>query len=732
MVRSRRRQEPSRRARFIDPDYNIPVTPETEEFCALVEQKLKRNPRQWQKHAIQTLKAGRDVFVKAGTGSGKSLPYQAMTLLSPTAIVLVVCPTVALMHDQVLYLFIQSNAEQVDELTVLGISAIALDADTLDEEPALWRRVEAGEFRIVYATPESLFDARGHFQTNTIRHPRCAFMKNLVALAIDECHLIWDWQDFRVLYRHIGSLRLVLRRMPVICTSATVTPNVGAYVHEAARLEFPTARYNLTTRRNNINIIVAPIDSEGIEPLRKLIPRRVRTLTDIPKTLIFHDAIDPGIHIADELAALLPTTIEGIPRDQLVTAYYASIDKKQKKKMLSDFREGTTRIMICTDAFGLGVNIPDVERVIQWHVDEKFTLSSAHQRIGRAARDPSVQGVAVIYVKQSILDDVSAGDWEEAWDQPDPPPEDDEEDWDINTDGIRVIPVSKSRRLELFGLPIRLQTLHHVETHVRQLYQEVKSFHDAIRQAKAETRGTKKAPIPMAKKLDPAVVWLLATKGCRHRVFSVMFEDPDLFESHRYWCCDCCVVEKGENLGDKVVAGISPDISFSNPNPPEAVTAAPAAPKPTRLEPSGHEKTRILQERLRLAREYEWRQLKMPDTIPSMLLSDKILKKLCTQVKFIVDEDALRAILEDSGVHLKYSFLSDGAIKRMMFVIERVMTAPLNDPNSSSQPSTIPPLNRSDHSHFSRQGGRFSQQKISPTSTIPSEAPTNRSAATRR
>jgi superfamily II DNA/RNA helicase len=119
---------------------------------------------------------------------------------------------------------------------------------------------------------------------------------------------------------------------------------------------------------------VAPINGEGIEPLQRLIPQRVRRLTDIPKTLIFHDAIDPGIRIADELAGLLPRIIQGVARDQLVTAYYASIDKRQKKKMLSDFREGTTRIMICTDAFGLGVNIPDVERVIQWHVDEKFTL----------------------------------------------------------------------------------------------------------------------------------------------------------------------------------------------------------------------------------------------------------------------------------------------------------------------------------------------------------------------
>ena len=255
----------------------------------------------------------------------------------------------------------RANLEQVDELTEVGIAAIALDADTLDEEPALWARVEAGEFRIVYVTPESLFDARGHFQTKTLRKPSSAFMKNLVAIAIDECHLIWDWQDFWVMYRHIGSIRLVLRRVPVICTSATVTPNVGGCVHAAANLQYPTVRYNLTTRRSNINIVVAPVDGEGNGPLLKLIPRRVRRLSDIPKTLIFHDSIDSRIHIADELAAALPRSVEGIPRSVLATAYYASIDKKQKKKMLSDFREGRTRILVCTDAFGLGVNIPDVE-----------------------------------------------------------------------------------------------------------------------------------------------------------------------------------------------------------------------------------------------------------------------------------------------------------------------------------------------------------------------------------
>src|ERR1700694_3919646 len=132
----------------------------------------------------------------------------------------------------------RANLEQVDELTEVGIAAIALDADTLDEEPALWARVEAGEFRIVYVTPESLFDARGHFQTKTLRKPSSAFMKNLVAIAIDECHLIWDWQDFRVMYRHIGSLRLAVWAMdwcvPVLRSTPernfVISPSTGPEV----------------------------------------------------------------------------------------------------------------------------------------------------------------------------------------------------------------------------------------------------------------------------------------------------------------------------------------------------------------------------------------------------------------------------------------------------------------------------------------------------------------------
>jgi hypothetical protein len=575
-----------------------------------------------------------------------------------------------------------------------GIPAIGLDADTVKSDTSLWHKVEAGEFMAVYATPEALLEERGHFQTKTLRDHNSVFMKNLVALVIDECHVIWDWRSFRVLYRLIGSLRLCLRGVPVIAMSATVTPNVSAYVHQAARMQYPTTRYNLSSYRDNINIITAPLDGDGVEPLRKLIPTSVTQLEDIPKTIIFHDRVDPAIAIADRLAADLPRTVGGISRDRLVTCYYGSLDKKIKSKLLREFRRGCTRIIICTDAFGLGVNIPDIQRVIQWHVDEKFTIHAAHQRLGRGARSPEVEAVGVIYVKRAVLSDVPLTAWEDAWNENDPPDEE-PDDWDVDADGLRVIPVSKQRNLELFGLPVREDTIAYVSSHVRQLYSEAKTFHDAIDQAKSEIKGSNQKRVPMAKKLDPAVLWLLATQGCRHRVFSVMFDDPDVFEArHRYWCCDNCAVASGLVLSDIKVAGISPNISFActePPSDPAPPAVPPADPTPTRLETIGPERIRILRQRLLLGREFECKQLQIPDILPEMIFSDDVVQKVCSQVRYIVDENALRTVLKSAGLRLKFSLLSDSAVSRIIRIINFVMSMPIAARPPTAERTTVTP-----------------------------------------
>ena len=281
-----------------------------------------------------------------------------------------------------------------------NIKVVALTAENTKADPILWTKVNRGEYDLVYATPEVLMDKRGHFATSTVRKPGRIFLKNLVAVAVDECHLIWDWLGFRNQYSFIGNLRLTLNRVPFVCMSATLMPNVATYVHEVCCLQSGTVRIKLSTKRDNINLVVSQVDNDNLDPLLGLIPDGIRDPLQIPKTVIFHDKVEAGIAIANQLLTCLPRKVgdQKIPRDTIVASYYSSLDYKMKLKILGDFLTGRTCIIVCTDAFGLGVDIPNIQRVIHWHVDEKLAISSLNQRMGRAVRNEHMEGVVVVYV----------------------------------------------------------------------------------------------------------------------------------------------------------------------------------------------------------------------------------------------------------------------------------------------------------------------------------------------
>jgi superfamily II DNA helicase RecQ len=295
-------------------------------------------------------------------------------------------------------------------MAALGISSTCVSADTLKEDKGLWKRVKEGEFQLVYACPEELFRARGEFMLD-VRDVGCPFIKNLVAVAIDECHLVHEWEDFRKEYDQLGRFRSLLPGVPFVCLSATLSRNVASYVHKACRLADRTVMFNLPIRRDNINLIIAKTGGSGIDPLLARIPQLGpdSDLSVIPKTLIFYDKIDPGIDIGNILIERLPKTVKDItrerdvPRDTIVRNFYSSINKKGKSETMANLFKGDTRIVICTDAFSLGIHIPDIEVVIQWGLDEKVSAATLYQRIGRAARDPNVEGLAIIYVQDSLL-----------------------------------------------------------------------------------------------------------------------------------------------------------------------------------------------------------------------------------------------------------------------------------------------------------------------------------------
>jgi Lhr-like helicase len=131
--------------------------------------------------------------------------------------------------------------------------------------------------------------------------------------------------------------------------------------------------------RDNVNMMVCPVsNTRDLSPLLTLLPvTSARDLLSIPKTIIFHDGIEGGQRIAAALRSNINQGLEvAHDRSVLVQMFYGSIDEPKKRQMLLDLRSGHCRIVICTDAFGLGVDIGDIKWVIQWGIDGKVSNST--------------------------------------------------------------------------------------------------------------------------------------------------------------------------------------------------------------------------------------------------------------------------------------------------------------------------------------------------------------------
>lgn len=452
-----------------------------------------------------------------------------------------------------------------------------LTHESLAEDPTLWAQVDAGELQFVFASPEVLVDSRSHFWKVTITQKSNNFQKYLVLVAVDECHLIWDWKGFRPHYKLIGSLHQTLDSVPWLLLSATLTPAVAAYVHEVCKLPEGTVQYAQTVRRRNINLIVTRITSRDFEQLLELIPTNPVYLNDIPKTLIYVDKIDDALDIAYTLRRKMPAILIDsagpaqvqVGRMESVRTYFASTDEEAKDLTNEMVEDGRCRIAICTDAFGMGVDIRDVVRVIQWDVTEGLCLNSLIQRLGRAARDPSATAVGIIYVSPAILDplpdqdEIDSYDFMEEGDKEPDGYDSSDELSDSDTEELNIIPINKGRDLRRFGIPIHQTNIDLVQDTVHRLYGDARELRHAERLARlaAKEKGTRARPIPMVSKIDPGVLWVIGTVGCRWRPALTLYEDAEaLSEDHASYCCDGCAIANGFDM-NTVMHGISLSIS---------------------------------------------------------------------------------------------------------------------------------------------------------------------------
>ena len=314
--------------------------------------------RPGQREAIETLFAHGRLLLVAPTGGGKSLSYQLpATILSGTT--LVVSPLVALMADQ------------VQALEARGVRATYL-ASTL-EAPEMRRRmarIARQEFALAYVAPERL--AFPGFR-GLIREIDCPLV------AIDEAHCISEWgHDFRPEYLTIGALLADLPRARVLACTATATPIVRDEI--LARLGLPPDTPQIVRGFARPNLALRAAEIVGRRERERLVDGALSEALEGPKrgrgTAIVYA---PTRKQAEEESERLAE------RGWRARSYHAGLDGRTRDTVQRDFAEGGLEIVVATNAFGMGIDRPDVRAVI--HLGPPGSIEAYYQEVGRAGRD---------------------------------------------------------------------------------------------------------------------------------------------------------------------------------------------------------------------------------------------------------------------------------------------------------------------------------------------------------
>ncbi|KAF9048056.1 P-loop containing nucleoside triphosphate hydrolase protein [Hymenopellis radicata] len=346
-------------------------------------------PREGQIEAIKAQLRGRDTLVHAYTGYGKTC-IAAGPFVHPSTkgqVTIMVSPLIALQDEQV------ETFEKEYKL-----QAVAVNSSHGGCKPETLKKIINGDYQIILISPELLQSRR--FVATVMRNTE--FTRRILSVIVDEAHVVSHWgAQFRKMYGSLGMVRAFLpRSASVVAMSATLPARVRNDV--LTKLQFHKSDYvniDVGNNRTNVSIIVRAIEHpmNTYKDLDFVIPSDVKEASEIPLTWIYADNIATGIEIEDHLMEILP---ESLRMSGIVRPYNASYSKEYRKEAMRLVREGKIRVLICTDAAGMGCNIPNIDLVVQWKLPS--SLSSFWQRAGRAARGPGTTGRAVLLVEKSV------------------------------------------------------------------------------------------------------------------------------------------------------------------------------------------------------------------------------------------------------------------------------------------------------------------------------------------
>lgn len=313
--------------------------------------------RPLQLEIIESIAGGKDTLGLMPTGGGKSITFQVFSL-STNGICLVITPLIALMKDQ------------VENLNKRGIKALAIHSgmSSLEIKLALDNAVW-GDYKFLYVSPERLNSERfiERLEKMTV---------NLVT--VDEAHCISQWgYDFRPSYLKIANIREVLPDVKFLALTATATPNVAEDIQE--KLGFKKRNLlQMSFRRENLNYLVRNVENK----MRYLLD----TLQKVSGSgVIYVRSRKATREISDEL------------RKNRISAdfYHAGLSNRMRSYKQDLWIDGKTRVIVATNAFGMGIDKANVRFVIHW--DAPDSLEAYYQEAGRAGRDGKKSAAVLLF-----------------------------------------------------------------------------------------------------------------------------------------------------------------------------------------------------------------------------------------------------------------------------------------------------------------------------------------------